>query len=196
MFFAPLWVFAALVGLILAVILFTEWPKLVHYCDPLFWILLPFYPTLPFALIMALQLNGYENLNILLFGMVGAHDTGSYVIGKWCGKNAINKAISPKKSWEGFCGGVVFAFAFALVFFAHNDLSTLICTVLPLTLLICISALLGDLFESALKRRAGLKDSGILLPGHGGFLDRLDGVMFAAFVVFAFRSTLTGLFAT
>ena len=70
----------------LALILLTEWPKLVHYSDPLFWILLPLYPTLPFALIIALQLNGYEHLNILLFGLVGAHDTGSYVIGKWWGK--------------------------------------------------------------------------------------------------------------
>ena len=106
------------------------------------------------------------------------------------GANVINKAISPKKSWEGFFGGILFAFAFALVFFGHNDTSTLTYTVLPITLLICISALLGDLFESALKRRAGLKDSGTLLPGHGGFLDRLDGVMFAALVIFAFRHCL------
>lgn len=194
-FFAPSWAFAALVGIILALILLTEWPKLLRYSDPLFWLLMPFYPTLPLALIMALQLNGYENLNILLFGMVGSHDTGSYLIGKWWGKNVINKAISPKKSWEGFWGGVIFAFAFTLVFFGHNDLSTIIFTVLPFTLLICTSALMGDLFESALKRRAGIKDSGTLLPGHGGLLDRLDGVMFAAIVVFAFRSMLTGLFA-
>jgi phosphatidate cytidylyltransferase len=194
-FFAPSWVFAALAGFILVLILLTEWPRLVPYKDPLFWILLPVYPVLPFALIIALQLNGYEHLNILLFGMVSSHDTGSYAIGTWVGKNAIYKAISPKKSWEGFLGGIVFAFTFALAFFWHNDLPTLLFTVLPLTLLICVSALLGDLFESALKRRAGIKDAGTLLPGHGGFLDRLDGIMFATFVVFAFRSCLAGLFS-
>ena len=137
-------------------------------------------------------------MRILIFFSLGwsvLHDTGSYLIGKWWGKSVINKAISPKKSWEGFWGGVIFAFAFTSVFFGHNDLSTIIFTVLPFTLLICTSALMGDLFESALKRRAGIKDSGSLLPGHGGLLDRLDGVMFAAIVVFAFRSMLTGLFA-
>ncbi len=137
-----------------------------------------------------MQLTGYESVNILLISMVAIHDTGSYLAGKKWGKHKISPVISPGKTWEGFAGGIALTFAFSSFFFGQTNLATLFLKIFPLTIAVCTSALCGDLFESYLKRRAGLKDSGTLLPGHGGLLDRIDGIMFAAPVAFLFRKSL------
>lgn len=186
----PPWVFALFILFLLAIILITEWPHLVKPNDPYFWFLTPFYPILPFALIIYMQLNNYEAMNILLLSLVATFDSGSYLIGKKWGHHKINSSISPGKTWEGFIGGILLAFITSLVFFAHKNITTLFTIILPFIFLICAAALCGDLFESYLKRRAGLKDSGIILPGHGGLLDRIDGIMFAAPIVFLARHYL------
>lgn len=88
-------------------------------------------------------------------------------------------------------GGILFAFALSVLFFAHTSLQNLFLGVLPFTVLLCSAALCGDLFESFLKRRAGVKDSGSFLPGHGGILDRIDGILFASIITFLLRKYLT-----
>lgn len=188
--FCPPWVFALFAALLLLIILCTEWPLLVSSKERLFWVLTPLYPVLPFILIIIMQLTGYEAINIFLCTVVAAHDTGSYITGKLWGKHKISPTISPSKTWEGFIGGVILACILSLVFFGHNSPQTIFLYIVPAIIIICLSALSGDLFESYLKRRAGVKDSGSLLPGHGGILDRIDGILFAAIIVYIIRQYL------
>ncbi len=189
--FCPSWVFATFAALLLITILSTEWPLLMSYKDPFFWLLTPLYPVLPFLLIIIMQITGYEPVNILLISMVAVYDTGSYLVGKKWGTHKISPSISPGKTWEGFLGGITLTFLFSLLFFSHLGIQTLFTKILPFTIALCISALCGDLFESYLKRRAGVKDSGSVLPGHGGLLDRIDGIMFATPLAYLFRRSLT-----
>ncbi len=168
--YAPSWVFPLLAALILGIILLTEWPRLFDYKKPLFWLMLP-YLLIPFSLMSILQLEGYRLLNFLLILMVAAHDTGSYIIGKRWGKYKIVPTISPGKTWEGFIGGCAVTFLVALLFFSFYQLPSFTFLFL-FSLTVSTLAFLGDIFESYLKRRAHLKDSGTILPGHGGLLDR------------------------
>lgn len=188
--FCPPWVFAAVASFFLALILITEWPQLVGYNSRAFWLLTPLYPILPFILIIGMQLSGYELVNILLFIMIALFDTGSYLVGKLWGTHKISPIISPGKTWEGFAGGIVFAFSVASLFFIHTSVQTIFLGILPFTIVLCSTALCGDLFESFLKRRAGIKDSGSFLPGHGGILDRIDGILFAGVIAFILRDYL------
>lgn len=119
---------------------------------------------------------------------VFADDTAAYVVGRSIGRHKMAPTISPGKSWEGFVGGTVAAMAVA--FFAMYDQGYLsVAGALALGAAIALSATLGDLFESALKRDLGVKDSGRALAGHGGMLDRIDSLVWAGpaalFVVLA-----------
>ena len=104
-------------------------------------------------------------------------DTGAYFVGRAIGKHKMNPRISPKKSWEGFVGGIVFGFILSLaVSFSYVSnlnpvLNTLLCLLCPIT------AELGDLCFSAIKRHFAVKDFSNLLPGHGGVLDRVDSLL-------------------
>lgn len=114
-----------------------------------------------------------------LLSIVFGGDIMAYLVGSRWGKHKIMPLISPKKSLEGALGGFLGAIIAASIFsfyFLHNDTLTMI----GISLLISLVAQVGDLFESLLKRIAGIKDSGSILPGHGGILDRIDGVLFAA----------------
>jgi phosphatidate cytidylyltransferase len=116
--------------------------------------------------------------------IVWSGDTGAYYAGSFFGKHKLAEIISPKKTFEGAVGGTaasILASVIAKLTFLPL-LSYLHCVVLAL--LLAIIAQLGDLCESMLKRAAEVKDSGTILPGHGGILDRLDGVMFAAPVLY------------
>jgi phosphatidate cytidylyltransferase len=116
--------------------------------------------------------------------LIWAADSGAYFIGKYFGKHKLAVKISPKKTVEGLLGGILFAFVTALIF-------ALIAKVpfnkwlywSGLVLITVLFSVLGDLFESMLKRRANVKDSGSLVPGHGGVLDRIDSLT-AALPVF------------
>jgi len=114
----------------------------------------------------------------LAFGLGWAGDTGGYFTGKAFGRHKMSPLISPKKTWEGFAGGVLlavfWAFLFKLVFFP--SLRVVDCIVLGV--LGDAAGVVGDLVESVFKRTYRVKDSGTFLPGHGGFLDRVDSVMF------------------
>jgi phosphatidate cytidylyltransferase len=127
----------------------------------------------------------YENLNILLavFAIVWTGDIAAYLVGKKFGKHKIAPAISPGKSWEGLGGSII---ASAFVAAALGNVAPI-----PHAILGAFFAVLGlggDLFESSMKRRAGVKDSGTLLPGHGGLFDRVDALLpcaiFAAIVLY------------
>ena len=128
----------------------------------------------------------------LFFGLllIWAMDTGAYFAGRFWGKHKMVVRVSPKKTWEGFCGGMVLTLLVAIVVSLFQHASGyrigLICILAFVTALF---AVLGDLFESLLKREAGVKDSGTLLPGHGGILDRIDSIT-AALPIFALGSLL------
>lgn len=141
-----------------------------------------FYIAVPFALLNVIAYeNGQYNYEIIfgLLFILWASDTGAYFAGTLLGKRKLFERISPKKSWEGFVGGAVLAliFVFGLSRFFHS-LTLLQWTIVGL--IIIVGGTFGDLIESLLKRSIEIKDSGDSLPGHGGFLDRFDGLLISA----------------
>jgi len=119
----------------------------------------------------------------LAIAIIVLADSGGYIAGKLFGRHKLAPTISPGKTWEGLFGGLLFQSVLVIavsMLWPDTDLLKL-CL---LVVLVALSSVVGDLFESMLKRHRGLKDSSNLLPGHGGFLDRLDGVMAALPVFF------------
>lgn len=122
---------------------------------------------------------------ILCFVIVWAADTGAYFSGLKYGKRKLFEVISPKKSWEGALGGLASAVVVTLVYKLTLLKSMGWGAAIFVPLLVASASILGDLCESFLKRAFATKDSGSLLPGHGGFLDRFDGVLFGLPVMYA-----------
>ena len=190
----PAWCFSVVILSILSLIITFEWTRLFDPKTALFWFLMPFYPVLPFAVIIWMNHACYRPLLFILFITVSAYDTGSYLIGNLFGKHKIARIISPGKTWEGFFGGYLFVCtALWLALWELGDRKPFR-FILVFSLIICVTSLLGDLFESALKRRANIKDSGTLLPGHGGFLDRFDGILFTVVFFYMLRDWLLNYF--
>jgi phosphatidate cytidylyltransferase len=121
--------------------------------------------------------RGIEWTFLIIF-LVWATDMGAYLIGRQFGNHLLARQISPKKTVEGALGGLLFSITVGLGFWCIVGGATWIMYI-SLAVIIGISAQIGDLFESALKRSAGVKDSGKLIPGHGGILDRFDSLIFA-----------------
>lgn len=153
-----------------------------------------FYVAVPFTLLnIAAFEHGVYNYQII-FGclfILWASDTGAYFAGTFFGKRKLFERISPKKSWEGFFGGAALAMAFAVgqkfFFESIGQQSTLTLTDwIMVGLIIIIGGTFGDLVESLLKRSIEIKDSGDSLPGHGGFLDRFDGLLISAPFIVAY----------
>ena len=135
---------------------------------------------------------GFWAVMAVLFTVFAA-DTGAFFVGRTFGRHRMAPAISPKKSWEGFVGGLVAAVLVAfLVLYRDRDEFLSIPETLLLGLAVALAAVLGDLFESAVKRDLEVKDSGRVLGGHGGMLDRLDSLLWAGpaayFAILAFGS--------
>lgn len=126
--------------------------------------------------------NGVE-WTFLTFSLVWATDTGAYLIGRQFGSHPLAPQVSPKKTVEGAFGGLMFSIAVAFALWLWVGEASWI-KYIVLGVAIGISAQVGDLFESALKRSAGVKDSGKLIPGHGGILDRFDSFLFALPLVY------------
>ncbi len=193
-FYLPPLFFSLILGLILLLIILYEWTRFFPTNTAIFWILLPPYLILPFSLLIMLNHNPlYHELLLILFIIVFSFDTGSYITGTLIGKHHICQSISPKKTWEGMLGGYIFACLGFLLLIFERGYKTSWWLIGTFTLIVCILSLLGDLFESWLKRRANIKDSGTLLPGHGGFLDRFDGILFAVFFFYLCRNYLIDL---
>lgn len=176
-----------LLAFILFAILVTEWPRLA--CQSVWlWFLTPLYPVAPFLALIALnQSQLYRPLLVLVFISAAAHDSGSYIVGNLIGRHRIAPTISPGKTWEGFLGGIIITAMVLWIIFKIFALSLPMYQLILLTIILCTVAFLGDLFESWLKRKAHIKDSGSLLPGHGGLLDRFDSVMFVGAFVYMLR---------
>lgn len=153
-----------------------------------------FYVAAPFALLnIAVFEQGTYNYQIV-FGclfILWASDTGAYFAGTYLGKSKLFERISPKKSWEGFFGGALLAMAFAIAlpyFFdsIHQPSYLTLTNWIIVGIIIIIGGTFGDLVESLLKRSIEIKDSGDALPGHGGFLDRFDGLLISAPFIVAY----------
>lgn len=139
------------------------------------------YIALPFSLISAIAFAegayGFPLIIGLLFSQ-WANDTGGYFAGKAFGKTKLYEAISPKKTWEGSIGGLILVLIVCYVisiFFDNLSMSEW----MGLGVVIAVFGSIGDLTESLLKRNLAIKDSGSTIPGHGGFLDRFDGLLLA-----------------
>ncbi len=146
------------------------------------------YVVFPFCFFNAAAFTGGEyNFHIPLGIMLllWASDTGAYLFGMKLGKHKLFERHSPKKTWEGFFGGM---FTSLLVAFILSTQYTELGAVhwLVMSLIIVVGGTLGDLCESMLKRSVNKKDSGSILPGHGGLLDRFDGLLFSAPLVFVY----------
>ena len=115
---------------------------------------------------------------LLTLFTIWATDSGAYFIGKALGKRKLWPEISPNKTIEGFFGGVFSALIVGVLFYAFSSLDYSLGQLLLISLIIAIFGQLGDLVQSAYKRHYGVKDSGRILPGHGGILDRLDSLIF------------------
>jgi phosphatidate cytidylyltransferase len=155
------------------------------------------YITLPILLLCDLRFNWFHmqpdflfrqffgcfdddpqrKLVLLLIISIWINDTMAYIVGSLIGKTPFSK-ISPKKTWEGTIGGAILAVA-AMTWLGHNCGFEYV-DAAAISAIAAITGTIGDLFESKLKRTAGVKDSGSFMPGHGGFLDRFDSLLFAA----------------
>ncbi|MFV5688131.1 phosphatidate cytidylyltransferase [Flavobacterium sp. ZT3R25] len=157
------------------------------------------YIILPFVFITKISfgINDYNPKIIIgLFILIWTNDTFAYIVGKSIGRTKLFEKISPKKTIEGFFGGVVFAVLAGYLISKYyiranpqfSDRSILIWT--SIAVIVGIVGTVGDLIESKFKRIAGVKDSGSIMPGHGGILDRLDSVIFVAPIIFLFYQIL------
>ena len=148
----------------------------------------PFYICLPliFFLLIA-RLDQGKIWIFFILAVIFAGDTSSFYVGRFLGKHKLTKT-SPGKTWEGAVGGllanILSAVIFALLFFPSLSLVSIV----VLAILIGISGQVGDLAESLLKRISNVKDSGTVLPGHGGILDRMDSLLFAIPVLYLYLS--------
>ena len=125
----------------------------------------------------------------MIAGVVAAADIGGYFAGRKFGKRKLAPAVSPGKTWEGFSGGLIanLLLGSLIAYLTGSNIGLLLAIVVPTSLF----SVLGDLLESMVKRHAGVKDSGVILPGHGGILDRVDSITAAA-PVFALAVLASG----
>ena len=146
------------------------------------------YVALPFSLMCYIPIIGSEAWSpwVMIFYVfiIWANDVFAYLVGMSIGRHRLFERLSPKKSWEGFFGGIVGAVAMGLV--AARVLEGGYAAWAGLALVAAVSGVLGDLVESMFKRAAGVKDSGTLIPGHGGVLDRFDAMLLSAPFVFVY----------
>ena len=178
--------------IILPVIMFID-SKIVFLGNIVYSVVGIVYISLPLALLIALRTRWSEDVSslsytipLLVIFSLWINDTMAYLVGSFIGKTPLSK-ISPKKTWEGTIGGVILTIAIiCLVAFFTKRIS--IADAGIMSGIAAITGTLGDLFESKLKRMADVKDSGSIMPGHGGFLDRFDSLLFASAFVWLYAA--------
>jgi phosphatidate cytidylyltransferase len=191
------WIFTLLV-VAAATIMIREWDMLTADDHPLCKVAGIFYVGIPCASLIWLRNLSFPDhthggAEVVLFVMlcVWATDIGAYFTGRRVGGPKLAPSISPNKTWAGLGGGVVCAAIVGGICTSFSPYPPSIIAGIDLGILLALVSQGGDLFESWLKRRVGAKDSGTLIPGHGGLLDRVDGMIFAlpAFALLLYMTT-------
>lgn len=173
-------IFAAVILLALLAELFTK--RKPNRSFPIKIVIFLGYVIATFIAILYLPfVKGEYNPNIIIgmMIMIWTNDTFAYLVGKKIGKNKLFERISPKKTIEGFVGGLVFSIIASIILSQFFDFFSVVVWISS-AIFVSIFGTIGDLVESHFKREAGVKDSGSIMPGHGGILDRLDSVIFVA----------------
>ena len=143
------------------------------------------YIGVPMAVMVYIAMNYSPYILLTIFVLMWLNDTGAYLVGCSIGRHKLIERVSPKKTWEGFFGGLIFSMAVSLLIFyfikpfegmEHIDMSLIFW--LSVGAIVSIIGTWGDLIESMIKRDLQIKDSGNLIPGHGGILDRVDSILF------------------
>lgn len=154
--------------------------------------------AVPMFLMSCISVMWSPMIILALFLMLWINDTGAFLVGSMIGKHRLFERVSPKKSWEGFFGGLLFNVAFSVLFYyAGNEffgmarLHAGLIAWIVMAVVVTVFGTFGDLVESQLKRTLHLKDTGTMIPGHGGILDRIDSLLLALPAVFVFLFFLT-----
>ena len=154
------------------------------------------YLAIPFVSLLLLGILGSFNpddynwhIPLSIFILTWINDTGAYITGRYLGNHKLFERISPKKTWEGSIGGLLFTLGAVYILYQFWPSYTLSIWI-GAAVLISIFSNLGDLMESTFKRNASVKDSGAIMPGHGGVLDRFDAILLTAPVVLAYFISL------
>lgn len=181
-------------------IIVVEWRNFFDHQSWIFWVLLPVYPLFSFLLLILLNQDEHARyLLLLMLALVNSFDSGAYLIGSLFGTYKIAPRISPGKTWEGTIGGFIICLftLFFIVYFVSTQNSGFLTIAIRIGIIgisVGLLCFFGDLFESFLKRRAGIKDSGTIFPGHGGLLDRFDSILFVIVFFYFFRNWLISIF--
>lgn len=164
-----------LIGILLYLLASVVTKNKFTFDDAGFMVISVLYVGMGFYYLFVTREVGIMYIFLALF-TIWATDSGAYFIGKAFGKNKLWPEISPNKTIEGFVGGIISALVVGVLFLLFTDISA--GKLLTMSIVIAIFGQLGDLVQSAYKRHYGVKDSGKILPGHGGILDRFDSLLF------------------
>jgi phosphatidate cytidylyltransferase len=146
----------------------------------------PIYCALPLVMLMHIHRYHGGAWIFFLLTVIFATDTGAFYCGKYFGRRKLYPSVSPGKTWEGAAGGLLMSLIGAGWFLHLVPLHALGGRILTLVVVLSVAGQIGDLAESMLKRAHGVKDSGWILPGHGGLLDRIDGLLFAVPILYLY----------
>lgn len=173
-----LWIFILLCRLTLELYIKSETPL----ADMARSMMTQLYIGLPLGIMACIGQWWNLNLVLAIFFMIWINDTGAFIVGSTLGRHRLFERISPKKSWEGFFGGLLFNLVAAALFFLYCssffEFYRPLGVWLGLGVVVTVFATWGDLVESMIKRNLHIKDSGNIIPGHGGILDRIDSLLF------------------
>lgn len=190
--------FLSVIWWLIALFLVVSYPVTAKYWgnSVVIKLLFAFFTLVPFFIGMAKLRSINYNSNfytgaiwlLYVFMLVWATDTGAYFVGRAFGKRKLAAKVSPGKTLEGFIGGFIFAIGLSVIVYMINQFDIAFSVFFISSLLAILVSVLGDLTESMFKREAGIKDSGHLIPGHGGILDRIDSLTAAVpvFVALSF----------
>jgi phosphatidate cytidylyltransferase len=176
----------------LPVIMFVD-SRIVFLGNIIYSIIGVLYISLPLGLLIELRTHWSEDIfslsytiPLLIIFSLWINDTMAYIVGSFIGKTPLSK-VSPKKTWEGTVGGIILTIVtICLIAYFTKRISIVDAGIM--SGIVSVTGTIGDLFESKLKRMAAVKDSGSIMPGHGGFLDRFDSLLFASVFVWLYAA--------